>query len=212
MATIDHRLTIAALIYLHQVECSFFQSIRRDVRRNDHPSKDISLSLCYFFTLFISNNTLYKRISISPNGQRVRIDIKPEEQTQSCREITKRTIKMEIFQRRLLPTRRSDNKVLNDFFLAVDEDDEEDGWHRSFVISAVASRTGCDIWTGRVSNAELWDIDTEPLSWSTGNVLPEYRSLLPKAIDSSRLTWERADRQDKWWFSVQCTSRQYWLQ
>ena len=61
--TIDHSLTIAALIDLHQVECSFFQSIRSDVRRNDHPSKDISL--CYFFTLFISNNTLYKRISIS---------------------------------------------------------------------------------------------------------------------------------------------------
>ena len=171
----------------------------------------ISLSLSDFFTLFIRNK-YYTREFLFPNGQSVRIDIKPEEQRQSCREITKRTIKMEMFQRRLLPTRRSDNKVLNDFFLAVEEDDDEDGWHSSFVISAVASITGWDIWTGRVSNAELWDIDTELLSWSTGKVLPEYRSMLPKAIDSSRLAWERADRQDKWWFSVQCTSRQYWLQ
>jgi hypothetical protein len=32
-----------------------------------------------------------------------------------------------IFHRRLLPTRRSDNKVLNDFFLTVEEDNDEDG-------------------------------------------------------------------------------------
>ncbi len=72
--------------------------------------------------------------------------------------------------------------------------------------------TGCDICTGNVSNAELWDIDTILFSWyGLGNV-SENRSIIHNTVESSFLLSWLIDRQDMLWLSVQWTSRQYWLQ